>query len=72
MERFPVTLIALIVGAIIIFFSWLNQRAYCQRLVDSKNFQEKLTNEVAEMSERHNQSLLAELKAIRELLEKRT
>ena len=71
MDELPILLIALIAAAIIMFFSWLNSKAYRRRLSASEAMQEKHMTEVKEMSERHNQSLVNELKAIRTLLEKR-
>ncbi len=72
MEGVPLTIFALTVAAIIMFFSWMNQRTYRQRLSESKQLQEKWQEEVRDMSARHNEALVKELQSIRILLEKRS
>jgi uncharacterized membrane protein len=72
--KFPLTIIALIAGAVMILFSWLNQRTYRNRIREAKKLQEDYLQEARDLNNKSSlltKEMVEELKAIRSLLEKK-
>ena len=76
MNYFPslITIIALCAAAVVMYFSWLNQKTYKHRIEESKKLQQDAIRESREVNQRSEAMLgemVQELKAIRQLLEKK-
>jgi uncharacterized membrane protein len=72
--KLPLTIIALVVAAVVMLFSWLNQRTYRNRIVEAKKLQEDYLREARELNNKSSlltKEMVEELKAIRSLLEKK-
>ncbi len=72
--KFPLTIIALVAAAVIMLFSWLNQRTYRNRITEAKKLQEDYLIEARELNNKSSsltKEMVEELKAIRSLLEKK-
>ena len=76
MTYFPglLTLLAVFAVAVAMVFSWLNRKTYKQRVEESKRFQQDVMRETREYNQRSETAfgeMVQELKAIRQLLERK-